>query len=138
MPWVRNLKLRVSLVTSNELCGCQLILRTSKLAGAPTACHNYIIPKNSSKRILPKQILQKNPKNFQRISQKFLILKISNSLHRAWRLNTLSGLFEYSFTAGRWEKVFKKRCSWKIFGPSYIVAALTIHGIQVSITSNYP
>ena len=32
--WVRNLKLRVPLVTLIELCGCQLVLRTSKFAGA--------------------------------------------------------------------------------------------------------
>ena len=36
---------------------------------------------------------KKNPKNFQTISQKFLILKISNSLHRTLRLKTLSACF---------------------------------------------
>ena len=39
---------------------------------------------------------QKNPKIFQKIQEyhKILkILKVSNSLHRTWRLKTLSGLF---------------------------------------------
>merc|ERR1712051_201203 len=40
----------------------------------------------------PKNSL-KNPKNFQTISPKFLILKKSNSLYRTWRPKPLLGLF---------------------------------------------
>ena len=36
-----NLKLRVPLVTNNELFGCQLLLRTSKSAGARGDVQNF-------------------------------------------------------------------------------------------------
>ena len=39
--WVRNLKLRVPLVTWNELCWCQLVLRTSKSEGARGDVQNF-------------------------------------------------------------------------------------------------
>jgi predicted PurR-regulated permease PerM len=77
------------------------------------------LPKRSSQKKTPKEFLQKNPRKIQKILQKnprkiqkilqknpekfpknskqflkeFLILKISNSLHRTWRPKTLSGLF---------------------------------------------
>ena len=35
------MKLRVPLVTENELCGCQLVLRTSKFAGARGDVQNF-------------------------------------------------------------------------------------------------
>ena len=39
--WVRSFKLRVSLITKNELCRCQLVLRTSKSAGARGDVQNF-------------------------------------------------------------------------------------------------
>jgi len=53
-----------------------------------------ILKKRSSKKLQENsknfpQKSRKNSKNFQTISQKFLILKISNSLHRTWRSKTL-------------------------------------------------
>ena len=35
------MKLRVPLVTKNDLCGCQLVLRTSKSAGARGDVQNF-------------------------------------------------------------------------------------------------
>ena len=35
------MKLRVPLVTENEVCGCQLVLRTSKSAGARCDVQNF-------------------------------------------------------------------------------------------------
>ena len=39
--WVRNLKLKVPLITYIDLCGCQLVLRTSKSAGAGADVQNF-------------------------------------------------------------------------------------------------
>ena len=52
-------------------------------------------PKNYPQKI--QRISEEFPKNFRRISKEFpknfsAILKISNSLHRTWRSNTISGL----------------------------------------------
>jgi hypothetical protein len=69
-----------------------------------------ILQKNPPKKILQKKSSKKNPRKIQKIPpknpekiqkifkqflKKFLILKISNSLHRTWRLKTLSGLFKF-------------------------------------------
>ena len=110
----RSLKNGMSYCSDIRLVNCKLthsrtdycqFLRLSKtfLSAMSLPCTskdlNFVfIPKKSSQKISPQKFLLKNstrnPKKFPKISQIFfMILKISNFLHRTWRLETLSGLF---------------------------------------------
>ena len=76
----------------------------------PMQCKQRTPPK----KFLPKKFLQKNPNNFQTISQRIpKILKISNSLHRTQRQKTLWGLLSSRFILPIAEILSGKNvCAW--------------------------
>ena len=51
--------------------------------------------KSKKSKLIPQKIPKKSPKNPKIFPKNSKILKISNSLHRTWRLKTLSGLFTH-------------------------------------------